>query len=68
MKIRKLAIVSWLSAILAAAAVPASAAVSAVSSNAISLDAGDWSKVFVASMNALPSFSSVKPGAIIILR
>ena len=46
----------------------ASAAVSAVSSNAISLNAGDMSKVTAASANTLPSFDSTKSATVIILR
>ena len=46
----------------------APAAVSAVSSNAISLDAGDRSMMTVASASALPSFDSTKRATVILLR
>ncbi len=42
----------------------APASVSAVSSNAISLDAGDRSMMTVASASALPSFDSTRVGVV----
>lgn len=50
------------------AAGPSCAAVSAVSSNAISLDAGDWSSVRVDSVEVLRLFNSTKPCTVIFLR
>ena len=52
----------------AVVSLPAPAAVSAVSSNAISLDAGDRSMMTVASVSALPSFDSTRRSTVIILR
>ena len=52
----------------AVVSLPAPAVVSAVSSNAISLDAGDRSMMTVASASALPSFDSTKLPTVIILR
>ena len=65
-----IAVVSRVSALLLVAVAPCTtrASVSAVSSNAIRLDARDWSRVTAASASPLPSFSSTKPGVFVIIR
>ena len=70
MRLGGIAAAFHISALLLVAATPCAsqASVSAVSSNAISLDTRDWSKVTVASNGALPSFSSTQTETIIIFR